>query len=61
MTCEYCNKRWMSGNKVSHSNIKTKMKQSANVQSLRAMVNGCVKRVYACTRCIRSGAVTKVA
>lgn len=61
MTCEICAKRHQVGNKVSHSNIKTKKRQSANVQKLRAVVNGRVQRLYACTRCIRSGWVQKVA
>ncbi len=61
MTCEICAKRHQVGNKVSHSNIKTKKRQNANVQKLRAVVNGRVQRLYACTRCIRSGWVQKVA
>ena len=61
MICDICDKRRMVGNKVSHSNIKTKKRQGANVQKLRAVVNGRVMRVYACTRCIRSGRVAKVA
>lgn len=61
MICDICDKRRMVGNKVSHSNIKTRTQQGANVQKLRAVVGGRVMRVYACTRCIRSGRVTKVA
>ena len=61
MTCEVCGKRHMSGNKVSHSNIKTRKRQSANVQKVRALVEGKVVRIKVCTRCIRSGKVTKVA
>ena len=61
MTCEICGKRHLSGNKVSHSNMKTRKQQAANVQKVRAIVDGRVQRVKACTRCIRSGRVTKVA
>jgi large subunit ribosomal protein L28 len=61
MICEVCGKRRMVGNKISHSNIKTKVKQNANVQKVRAVVNGKVCRVHVCTRCLRSGKVTKVA
>ena len=61
MTCEFCGKNRMSGNKVSHSNIKTRRKQDANVQKVRAMVEGCIKRVRVCTRCLRSGKVVKAA
>ena len=61
MTCDICGKRHLSGNKVSHSNIKTRKQQGANVQKVRALVDGQVQRVKACTRCIRSGKITKVA
>jgi large subunit ribosomal protein L28 len=61
MICDICDKRRMCGNKVSHSNIKTRKKQGANVQRLRAIVNGTPMRVFACTRCIRSGKVQKSA
>lgn len=60
MICDICDKRRMCGNKVSHSNIKTRKKQHANVQRLRAVVNGTPTRVFACTRCIRSGKIVKV-
>ena len=59
MTCDYCSKCRMSGNKISHSNIKTRRHQSGNVQRQRAVVDGTVKRVYVCTRCLRSGKVIK--
>lgn len=58
-TCEICGKRRLVGNKVSHSNIKTKRRQNPNVQKLRAVVGGVHRRLRACTRCIRSGKVAK--
>ena len=61
MTCEICGKRHMCGNKVSHSNIKTRIRQNANVQKVRAVVKGKVTRLHVCTRCLRSGKVTKAA
>ncbi len=61
MKCEICGKKQMSGNKVSHSNIKTRTRQKPNIQKVRALVNGRVKRVHVCTRCLRSGRVTKAA
>lgn len=57
--CYYCAKRPMVGNKISHSNIKTKIRHIPNLQNVRAMVDGVSRRIYACTRCIRSGWVTK--
>ena len=59
--CEICNKGRMAGNNVSHAHNKTKTKWEVNLQSVKAVVNGSVKRMKVCTRCIRSGAVTKAA
>ncbi len=50
MKCDFCPKCRMSGNKISHSNIKTRRHQSANVQRRRCRG----ERVYICTRCLRS-------
>ena len=61
MICDVCGKRRMVGHKISHSNIKTKKRQYGNVQSVRTMVNGGVKRMHVCTRCLRSGKVVKAA
>lgn len=57
--CEVCGKGVMSGNNVSHSNRHTKAAWKANVQSVRAVVDGEVKRVNVCTRCLRSGKITR--
>jgi large subunit ribosomal protein L28 len=61
MTCDICGKGHLVGNKVSHSNIKTKKVQLPNLQRVHAMVDGSPQRIRVCTRCLRSGAVTKVA
>jgi large subunit ribosomal protein L28 len=61
MICFYCNKGRLVGNKVSHSNIKTKRVQRPNLQSVHALVDGVHRRIRVCTRCLRSGVVTKVA
>ncbi len=57
--CEVCNKGIVSGNTVSHSNRKSRRTWSPNVQRVRAMVDGSPKRLYVCTRCLRSGKVTR--
>jgi len=61
MICDVCGKRRMVGNKISHSNIKTKRTQNSNIQKVRAVVKGAVVRLHVCTRCLRSGKVTKAA
>jgi len=62
-TCEICGKRPSVGNNVSHANNKTKRRWEPNLQEVRAAAPGGsgVKRILVCTRCIRSGRVTKVA
>ena len=59
--CDLYGKNRLVGNKVSHSNIKTKKVQQPNIQKVRATVAGTTKRLRACTRCLRSGRVTKAA
>ena len=58
-SCISCGKGRRYGNKVSHANNKTKKVWEPNLQRIRAYVNGGVERVYACTRCIRSGNIVK--
>jgi len=60
-TCEICGNRPSVGNNVSHANNKTKRRWEPNLQEVRTAAGGGVKRVLVCTRCIRSGRVTKVA
>ena len=57
--CEICGKGSMTGNKVSHSNIKTKRVTMPNLQRVKAVVDGKPVRLRVCTRCIRSGDVAK--
>ncbi len=57
--CDLCDKGRLVGNKVSHSNIKTKMVQRPNLQRVHAKVGGVSRRIRVCTRCLRSGAVEK--
>jgi len=57
--CEICGKGSLAGNNVSHSNIKTKTTWLPNLQKVKAKVDGTVKRIQVCTRCIRSGKVQK--
>ena len=59
--CEICGKGRMAGNNVSHAHNKTKTTWKVNLQTVRAVIKGAVKKIKVCTRCIRSGAVTKAA
>ncbi len=59
--CELCGKRPKTGNNVSHANNKTKRRFIPTLQRVRANIDGTVRRIFVCTRCIRSGKVTKAA
>jgi large subunit ribosomal protein L28 len=60
-SCELCGKSRSTGNNVSHANNKTKRTWQANLQTVRAKVEGGVRRVLVCTRCLRSGKIQKAA
>ena len=57
--CEICGKGQVSGNNVSHSNRHTRRKWNANIQTVRIEEDGVVRKAKVCTRCLRSGKVTR--
>jgi large subunit ribosomal protein L28 len=57
--CEVCEKGTLNGNKVSHSNRKTHRLWAPNVQNVRVEVDGQVRHMNVCTRCLRSGNVKR--
>lgn len=57
--CEICGKSTTFGRNVSHAHNVTNRRWQPNVQRVRALVEGQVRRIWACTRCIRSGRVVK--
>ncbi len=57
--CEVCGKKPSFGMSVSHSHRRTKRRWDPNIQRVRALVNGTVRRLNVCTSCIRAGRVTK--
>ncbi|MCC6746486.1 MAG: 50S ribosomal protein L28 [Deltaproteobacteria bacterium] len=59
--CDVCSKGPQVINKVSHSNIKTKRRQLPNLQRVHALVAGVATHLRVCTRCLRSGKITKAA
>ena len=50
----------MVGNNVSHAHNLTKRRWLPNLKKIRANIDGHVRKVKVCTRCIRSGRVAKV-
>ncbi|MEM9730375.1 MAG: 50S ribosomal protein L28 [Myxococcota bacterium] len=59
--CDYCGKARHKASRVSHSSVKTRKWQQPNLQSVRALIEGQIRNMTACTRCIRSGRVVKAA
>ncbi len=57
--CAICGKGPNIGRSVSHSQRRTPKKWNANVQKIRAIVNGSPQNIYVCTKCIKSGKVVK--
>ena len=59
--CDICSKRRGVGNNVSHANNKTRRAWRVNLQRVHAVVDGTRRHIKVCTRCLRSGKVTKAA
>ncbi len=57
--CEFCGKETAFGIQVSHSHRRSNRKWKPNLKKVKVMVNGSPKRVYVCTRCLRSGKVER--
>jgi large subunit ribosomal protein L28 len=57
--CVICGKKRTTGFAVSHSNIKTKRAWLPNLQKIRIVRGGEVKRAYVCSRCLKSGKVQR--
>jgi len=59
--CQFCGKTPMTGRRISHAHNVTNRKWHLNLKEVRAVVGGVTRRVRACTRCIRTGKLTKPA
>ncbi len=57
--CSVCGKGVSFGHNVSHSNRKTNRTWKANIRKVKATVNGTPKTVSVCSRCLRSGKITR--
>jgi len=57
--CEICGKKPLVGNNISHSHNVTKRRFNPNLQRVRTVNNGRVKRIMVCTNCIKSGHIVK--
>ncbi len=59
--CYKCGKGPVFGNNVSHAHNKTKRRWNPNLQKVKITEKGTTKKVRVCSRCIRTGAITKAA
>ena len=57
--CEICDKAVNFGLQVSHSNRKSNRAWKANIKRVRANVDGTVKSINICTKCLRSNKVER--
>lgn len=57
--CDICGKKPMTGNNVSHAHNVTKRRFNPNLQRVRALHDGRVRKMLVCTSCIKSGSVVK--
>ena len=59
--CDICGKKPLTGNNVSHAHNVSKRRFNPNLQSVRAVWKGQVKKMTVCTSCISAGKVVKAA
>ncbi|MCH7802545.1 MAG: 50S ribosomal protein L28 [Acidobacteriota bacterium] len=57
--CEICGKGPQFGNNISHAHNVTKRRWNPNLQRVRAVVDGTIRRIRVCTQCLKSGKVQK--
>jgi large subunit ribosomal protein L28 len=59
--CEICGKKPVVGRTISHAHNVGPRRFEPNLQLVRALINGATRRIRVCTRCLRSGKITKAA
>ncbi len=57
--CDICGKKPLTGHNISHAHNVTNRRFNPNLQRVRALQDGQVKRIVVCTSCIKSGRVVK--
>ncbi len=59
--CDICGKGPMTGHSVSHAKNRTRRRFLPNLKRVRVVVDKTRKRLWVCTRCIKSGRIAKAA
>ena len=57
--CDICGKGVTFGIQVSHSHRRSNRTWKPNVRRVKALVDGTPRHINVCTRCLRSGKVTR--
>jgi large subunit ribosomal protein L28 len=57
--CEICGKGPVFGSKISHAHNVSGRRWNPNLQHVKVKVGGKAKKMYVCTRCLKSGTVEK--
>ncbi len=57
--CSICGKQKMTGNNVSHSNVKTKRVSKPNLHKVDLEINGKKEKAYVCTKCMKGTKTAK--
>ncbi|MFQ5897370.1 MAG: 50S ribosomal protein L28 [Candidatus Methylomirabilia bacterium] len=58
--CDLCGKGPAVGHRISHAHNVTKRRWQPNLVSIRALIGGTPRRLRICTRCLKTGKVTKI-
>ncbi len=59
--CDICGKGPVYGNNISHAHNKTRRRWMPNLQKIKILLDGRVRRAKVCTRCIKSNRILKAA
>lgn len=57
--CAVCGKGTVTGRKVSHAHNVTSRTWEPNLVSMKAIIDGTVRRIRVCTRCQRNGKIQR--
>jgi large subunit ribosomal protein L28 len=57
--CDICGKHASVGHTISHAHNATLRKWMPNLREVRALVDGQVKRIKVCAKCLKAGKVIK--
>ena len=58
--CDICGKGTIFGNTVSHAKNRARRTWRPNLLQVRAKIDGGIKTIKICTRCLKAGKVEKV-